>query len=54
MLSPFIYSQLVIIVALGWIVFAEFPDALALVGIAVIAASGVVNAFVQWRSARRS
>jgi drug/metabolite transporter (DMT)-like permease len=41
LLSPFGYSQLVVIILLGWIVFGELPDGIALIGIALIAGSGL-------------
>jgi drug/metabolite transporter (DMT)-like permease len=41
-LSPFMYAQLLTAMALGWLVFGQFPDALALVGMAIIATSGLV------------
>jgi drug/metabolite transporter (DMT)-like permease len=41
LLSPFGYSQLIVILVLGFVVFGEFPDALGLVGIALITGSGL-------------
>ena len=41
LLSPFGYSQLVVTILLGWIVFGELPDGIALIGIALIAGSGL-------------
>jgi drug/metabolite transporter (DMT)-like permease len=38
-LAPWIYTQLVLSIVIGYVVFADSPDAIALVGIAVIAAS---------------
>ena len=43
-LSPFIYTQLAAVLALGWFVFGHFPDGLALAGILAIAASGLALA----------
>jgi drug/metabolite transporter (DMT)-like permease len=40
-LAPFVYTQLVAVLALGYVVFGEFPDAWSLVGMAIIVASGV-------------
>ena len=41
MLAPFVYSQLVAVLILGYAVFGEFPDGWSLVGMAIIVASGV-------------
>jgi drug/metabolite transporter (DMT)-like permease len=41
-LSPFMYAQLVTALFLGWLVFGQFPDAMAIVGMATIAASGLL------------
>ena len=41
MLAPFAYMQLVWSTAVGYVVFGDFPDALTLVGAAIIAASGI-------------
>jgi len=48
-LAPFQYSQLLFATALGVFVFGQWPDAVALFGIAVILACG---AFAAWRSTR--
>jgi drug/metabolite transporter (DMT)-like permease len=42
MLSPFMYAQLIMALFLGWLVFGQLPDALAMLGMATIAASGLV------------
>ena len=42
MLSPFMYAQLITALFLGWLVFGQLPDALAVVGMATIAASGLL------------
>jgi drug/metabolite transporter (DMT)-like permease len=42
MLSPFMYAQLLTALSLGWLVFGQLPDALAMVGMATIAASGLL------------
>lgn len=44
LLSPFLYVQLIWATALGWLVFGHLPDALALAGMAIIAASGLAIA----------
>jgi drug/metabolite transporter (DMT)-like permease len=41
-LSPFMYAQLLTALILGWVVFRQLPDVLALAGMAAIAASGLL------------
>ena len=41
-LSPFMYAQLVVALFLGWLVFGQFPDAIAIAGMVTIAASGLL------------
>jgi drug/metabolite transporter (DMT)-like permease len=41
LLSPFIYSQLVWVVALGYVVFGDVPDSWTLVGAAIVIGSGL-------------
>jgi drug/metabolite transporter (DMT)-like permease len=41
-LSPFMYAQLLTAVLLGWLVFGQLPDAVSAVGMATIAASGLL------------
>jgi drug/metabolite transporter (DMT)-like permease len=48
-LAPFGYVEIAAAAAVGWLVFGDFPDALSWVGIAVIAASGII---IAWREAR--
>ena len=50
-LTPFTYVQLVWSTLLGWIVFAQFPDGFTLVGMAVIAGSGLALAVYERRHA---
>jgi drug/metabolite transporter (DMT)-like permease len=45
-LAPFAYSQIVWSGLLGWLVFGQFPDAVALLGMAIIVAAGL---YVWWR-----
>jgi drug/metabolite transporter (DMT)-like permease len=52
-LTPFLYSQIAFATLAGWLVFNHAPDALAWLGIAVIAASGVGNAMLAAREASR-
>jgi drug/metabolite transporter (DMT)-like permease len=48
-LAPFVYSQLVAVLALGYAVFGEFPDGWSLLGMAIIVLAG---AWVAARQAR--
>jgi drug/metabolite transporter (DMT)-like permease len=41
LLTPFNYVQILIVLVIGWIVFGQLPDGIALVGIALIASSGL-------------
>ncbi|HVJ12759.1 MAG TPA: EamA/RhaT family transporter, partial [Burkholderiales bacterium] len=41
LLAPFGYGQLLVVLSLGWLVFGQLPDGIALTGIALIAASGL-------------
>ena len=41
LLSPFGYSQLLVVLTGGWIVFGQLPDGIALAGIGLIAGSGL-------------
>lgn len=41
-LAPFMYAQLVSSLLLGWLVFGQFPDGVALCGMLAIAASGLL------------
>ena len=41
LLSPFGYTQLLVVLALGWLVFGQLPDGIALAGIALVAGSGL-------------
>ncbi len=45
-LTPYLYTQIAFATLGGWLVFQHVPDALAWLGIAVIAASGVGNALL--------
>ncbi len=42
-LTPFTYLQLVWAMLLGWLVYGDFPDAFTLVGMTVIAGSGLLT-----------
>jgi drug/metabolite transporter (DMT)-like permease len=41
LLAPITYLQLVWAGLLGWLVFGQFPDRISLIGMAIIAASGI-------------
>ena len=40
-LSPFIYTQIVWMIGLGFVIFGDLPDGWTLVGSAVVIASGL-------------
>lgn len=46
LLAPLNYVQLLFVGLLGWLVFGHIPDPLSLVGMTIIAASGVVAALL--------
>jgi len=52
LLSPFGYTQLLVTILLGWIVFGELPDGIALIGIALISGSGLGLILASRRPAR--
>lgn len=41
LLAPFSYMQLVTVLLLGWLVFSELPDGIALLGMLLVVASGL-------------
>ena len=41
LLAPFGYTQLLVVLTLGWVVFDQLPDGIALLGIVLIAGSGL-------------
>ena len=43
-LAPFSYSQLIWVMAIGYLAFGDFPDTWSLVGIAILVASGIYTA----------
>jgi drug/metabolite transporter (DMT)-like permease len=51
-ITPFTYMQLVWATLAGWIFYRQFPDALAIAGMLVIAGSGLVTALHERRRAR--
>src|SRR5690606_37857703 len=44
LLAPFMYLQIVAALTLGWLVFGNFPDLIALAGMGLIALTGVTMA----------
>ena len=44
-LAPFQYTQLLVVLLLGWLLFGELPDALAALGMLVICAGGLLLVF---------
>ena len=54
LLAPFVYSQLVWVMMLGWVVFGDFPDGWSLLGMGIIVASGLYTANRQRLTTRRS
>ncbi|MGL4973717.1 MAG: EamA/RhaT family transporter, partial [Bosea sp. (in: a-proteobacteria)] len=40
-LAPFIYSQIIWMLALGWLIFGQLPDRWTFVGAAIVIASGL-------------
>jgi len=51
-LTPFTYMQLVWAMLIGWLVFGDLPDGVSLAGMALIAGSGLLMAFVERRNVR--
>ena len=51
-ITPFTYVQLVWAMLFGWIVYRDFPNAIAIVGMAVIAGSGLLMTLHERRRAR--
>jgi drug/metabolite transporter (DMT)-like permease len=53
-LMPFTYTQIGFAAAAGWLVFRQVPDALAWIGIAIIAVCGAATAWLNVRDAQRA
>ncbi len=53
MLAPFVYTALIWVMLLGWLVFDDFPDGWSLIGMAIIVASGLYIVNRQRLTARR-
>lgn len=52
-LAPFTYAQIVSAGAIGWLVFDQLPDQLALVGVAIIIAGGAWSGWMQMRKSNK-
>jgi len=52
-LMPFVYLQIAVATVIGWLVFRQVPDAVAFVGMGVIAACGAAGAWLNVRSSPR-
>ena len=50
-LMPFVYLQIAVATVLGWLIFRQVPDALAFVGMGVIAGCGAAGAWLNLRNA---
>jgi drug/metabolite transporter (DMT)-like permease len=50
-LMPFVYLQIAVATVLGWLVFHQVPDAIAFVGMGVIAGCGAAGAWLNVRGA---
>jgi drug/metabolite transporter (DMT)-like permease len=51
-LTPFTYTQLVFAMLLGWLVYRDFPNSAAIVGMAVVTGSGLLITLHERRRAR--
>ena len=51
-LTPYLYLQVGFAALGGWLVFSHLPDALGMIGIAIITASGVFGTWLTGRDAR--
>lgn len=49
MLMPYLYLQIAFATLWGWLFFSNMPDALSMLGISLIAISGVTGAVLSWR-----
>jgi drug/metabolite transporter (DMT)-like permease len=50
-LMPFIYAQIAVAAAIGWLVFDHLPDGWSWVGMAVVAACGAATVWLNVREA---
>ena len=51
-LAPFVYSQLIWMTALGYVIFGDIPDRATMIGASVIVASGLYLLYRERRAAR--
>ena len=51
-LAPYIYSQIVTVVVVGYVVFGDLPDAWTVVGCLVIVSSSLLYLRLEWRAAK--
>ncbi|WP_286238070.1 DMT family transporter [Neptuniibacter halophilus] len=52
-LAPFMYSQIIWALALGWLLFNELPDKLAWLGGSIVILSGLYLFWQDWRRVRK-
>jgi S-adenosylmethionine uptake transporter len=52
--APFRYTGLLWALALGWLVFGDWPDALTLIGAAIVVATGVFTLYRERRVAQKA
>jgi drug/metabolite transporter (DMT)-like permease len=50
-LMPFVYVQIAVATLLGWLIFAQWPDAWAGLGMVVIAGCGAAGVWLNMRKA---
>ena len=46
-MAPFVYSQLIWATLLGWLIFADVPDGIALLGLAILLLSGFAGLLIR-------
>ena len=46
-LAPFVYFQLIAATLLGWAVFNDWPDAITLIGLALLISTGIGSAILK-------
>lgn len=49
-ISPFLYSQIVFAMLVGWMLFAQVPDAVSLLGMSGVVACGLASMWLSMRS----
>ena len=53
LLAPFSYFQIIAAATLGFVIWGDFPDFWAWVGISIVCGSGIVVTAVEWRHNRQ-